>query len=254
MTSRPADGAVPSSILIVDGDVVSRTSLRITFATADTEWWKRPIPRRAVDLGEPKLAIDVVLCDVSALGSRDGFQLASWAIASPELEVQLAGGVEMAAETAARLCASGPHLARPYEPDAVVDYVKRLRASRVAGPVMTRRAARSLLTRLNRSRVRFPSSAWRPSDRPPRPGGSGIGFAQNVPVVGSSESCRAVPPDVTITFDVRAGPRAPVRPGPGAHRARHFDIREQHSDLRMIFQNLQRFVRVGRFADAQTHV
>jgi CheY-like chemotaxis protein len=134
MTSRPADGAVPSSILIVDGDVVSRNVIadylrdcgyRVVEAANTDEGF--------VALGEPKLAIDVILCDVSALGSRDGFQLASWVRSHrPELEVQLAGGVEMAAETAARLCESGPHLARPYEPDAVVDYVKRLRASRVA--------------------------------------------------------------------------------------------------------------------------
>ena len=134
MTVETASGKVPSSILIVDGDVVSRNVIadylrhcgyRVVEAANTDEGF--------VALGEPTLSIDVILCDVSALGSRDGFQLASWVRAHrPELEVRLAGGVEMTAKTAAKLCESGPHLARPYEPEAVVDYIKRLRASRVA--------------------------------------------------------------------------------------------------------------------------
>jgi hypothetical protein len=47
------------------------------------------------------------------------------------LEVRLAAGVETAAQTAAELCESGPRLERPYQPEAVVDYIKRLRASRL---------------------------------------------------------------------------------------------------------------------------
>ena len=134
MTGEAEDGAGPSSILIIDGDVVSRNVIadylrhcgyRVVEAANTDEGF--------VALGEPKLSIDVILCNVSALGSRDGFQLATWVRANrPELEVRLAGGVEMAAETAAKLCETGPHLARPYEPEAVVDYIKRLRASRVA--------------------------------------------------------------------------------------------------------------------------
>ncbi len=86
-----------------------------------------------IALGEATLSIDVILCDVSALGSRSGFELATWVRTNrPELEVRLAGGVEMAAQTAAELCESGPHLARPYEPEAVVDYINRLRASRTS--------------------------------------------------------------------------------------------------------------------------
>jgi len=86
-----------------------------------------------VGLTEPTLRIDVILCDVSALGSQSGFELARWVRTNrPELEVKLAGGVEIAAQTAAELCESGPHLKRPYEPEAVVGYIKRLRASRLS--------------------------------------------------------------------------------------------------------------------------
>ena len=70
-----------------------------------------------VALKEPTLSIDVVLCDISAVGSRTCFDLANWGRANrPELGVKLAAGVDTAAQTAAELCETEPHLARPYEP------------------------------------------------------------------------------------------------------------------------------------------
>ncbi len=43
-----------------------------------------------VALGEPTLSIDVILCDVSALGSQSGFELARWVRTNrPALEVRL---------------------------------------------------------------------------------------------------------------------------------------------------------------------
>ena len=123
---------ISESILIVDGDIVSRHVIAdylrhcaySVVEAANTD-------EALIALGEPTLSIDVILCDVSALGARSGFELATWVRANrPELEVRLAAGVEMAAQTAAELCESGPHLKRPYEPESVVDYIKRLRASR----------------------------------------------------------------------------------------------------------------------------
>jgi CheY-like chemotaxis protein len=122
-----------ASVLIVDGDIVSRHVIAdylrhcgyAVVEAANTD-------EALVALGEPSLSIDVILCDISALGSRSGFELASWVRANrPELEVRLAAGVEVAAQTAAELCENGPHLKRPYEPEAVVDYIKRLRAGRL---------------------------------------------------------------------------------------------------------------------------
>jgi hypothetical protein len=66
------------------------------------------------------------------VGSSSCFELAKWVRAHrPELEVKLAGGVQMAAQTAAELCDTGPHSKRPYDPSAVVDYIKQLRAKRL---------------------------------------------------------------------------------------------------------------------------
>jgi CheY-like chemotaxis protein len=133
MTAAPASGPISPSILIVDGDIVSRHVIadylrRCGYAVVEAANTDEAL----VALGEPTLSIDVILCDVSALGSRSGFELANWVRANrPELEVRLAAGTEMAAQTAAELCESGPHLERPYQPEAVVDYIKRLRASRL---------------------------------------------------------------------------------------------------------------------------
>jgi CheY-like chemotaxis protein len=119
------------SILIVDGDIVSRHAIAdylrhcgyAVVEAANTD-------EAFVALGEESLSIDAILCEVTEVGSSSCFELARWVRANrPELEVKLAGGLQMAAETAAELCESGPHLRRPYDPSAVVDYIKRLRAS-----------------------------------------------------------------------------------------------------------------------------
>jgi CheY-like chemotaxis protein len=127
------DASPPASVLIVDGDIVSRHVIadylrRCEYAVVEAA----NTDEAFTALGEPTLSIDVILCDVSALGSRSGFELATWVRNNrPELEVRLAAGVEVAAQTAAELCEIGAHLERPYDPSAVVDYIKRLRASRI---------------------------------------------------------------------------------------------------------------------------
>jgi len=133
MTSTSPDDPIPS-VLIVDADIISRHAIadylrHCSYAVVEAA----TIEEAFVALQEPKLSIDVILCDVSGEGSKSGFELASWVRANrPDLEVKLAGGTEMAAETAAELCESGPHLRRPYDPAAVIDYITRLRASRRA--------------------------------------------------------------------------------------------------------------------------
>lgn len=120
------------SILIVDADILSRHAIAdylrhcgyAVVEAANTD-------EAFLALDEPTLSIDVIVCDIAALPSAQGFELATWVrLNRPELEVKLAGGVEQAAQVAAELCEVGPHLKRPYEPEAVIDYVKRLRATR----------------------------------------------------------------------------------------------------------------------------
>lgn len=120
------------SILVVDSDIISRHAIAAylrhcgyaAVEAANTD-------EALLALAEPSLSVDIILCDVSAIGTHSGFELASWVRENrPELEVKLASNVDSTANAAAELCESGPHLARPYEPQSVVDYVKRLRATR----------------------------------------------------------------------------------------------------------------------------
>jgi response regulator RpfG family c-di-GMP phosphodiesterase len=122
----------PSSVLIVHGEIIARHAIAsylrhcgyAVVEAANTD-------EAFLALGEPLLTIDVVLCEVTSIGPQKCFELANWVRAHrPELEVKLVGGVETAAEKAAELCEIGPHLKRPYEPSAIVDYIKQLRASR----------------------------------------------------------------------------------------------------------------------------
>ena len=120
------------SILVIDGDIISRHAIAdylrhcgyavVEAATTD---------EAMTALAEAALGIDVILCDIAAIGERSGFELAQWVRDNrPELEVRLAGTLDGAVKTAADLCETGPHLRRPYEPTAVVDYVRQLRAAR----------------------------------------------------------------------------------------------------------------------------
>jgi CheY-like chemotaxis protein len=122
------------SVLVTDGDIVARHVIADYLRHCDYSVVEAAsLDEALVALGEPTLSIDVILCDVSTLGSEQGSELTNWVRKNrPELEVKLVGGVEMAAQAAADLCESGPTLSRPYDSNAIVDYIKRLRASRLA--------------------------------------------------------------------------------------------------------------------------
>jgi len=124
---KPADPAV----LVVDGDVISRHAVSDYLRHCGYSVVEAANTDEAMTaLAEASLGVDIILCDMATIGSRSGFELAQWVRENrPGLEVRLAGNLEVAASTAANLCESGPHLRRPYEPRAVVDYIKQLRAA-----------------------------------------------------------------------------------------------------------------------------
>lgn len=132
MSDPAAPKKAEASVLIIDGDIVSRHAIsdylrRCGYAVVEAA----NTDEAMTALAEPMLGIDVILCDVAAVGTRSGFELARWVRDNrPGLEVRLAGSLDAVARTAADLCQTGPRLARPYEPEAVADYIKRLRAAR----------------------------------------------------------------------------------------------------------------------------
>lgn len=132
MTDLPKASPVEQAVLVIDGDIVSRHAIAdylrhcgyVVVEAANTD-------EGMTALAEPSLGIDVILCDIAAIGAQSGFQLAQWVRDNrPGLEVRLAGNLDGAVKTAADLCETGPHLRRPYEPQAVMDYIKQLRAAR----------------------------------------------------------------------------------------------------------------------------
>ena len=80
------------------------------------------------------IRIDVVMADATSPGTPDAFGLAQWVRANrSETRVILAGSTEMATNQAGDLCDDGPMLAKPYDPQVVLDRIKRLMAARDRG-------------------------------------------------------------------------------------------------------------------------
>jgi DNA-binding response OmpR family regulator len=85
-------------------------------------------------LREPEFKVDLVLSNVRMPGSMDGFGLAQWMRKEkPGVPIILAGSPAKAADAAGDLCEEGPMLAKPYEPQALLDRIKRTLAPRVRG-------------------------------------------------------------------------------------------------------------------------
>ena len=132
MSSLTPTGDVTSSVLIVDGDVITRHAIAEYLRQCGYAVVEGANTYEALKaLGELSLGIDGILCDAGAVGSRSAFELSTWVRSNrPELEVRLAGSLESIAKTAAQLRESGPHLARPYKTQAFIEYIKQLRAAR----------------------------------------------------------------------------------------------------------------------------
>jgi CheY-like chemotaxis protein len=123
---------VAETVVVVDAEVLVRLVIaaylrdcgyRVVEATSAAE------AMQLLDVDD--LRADVVLTAVDLGGETDGFALAQWVRRRrPGLEVLLAGTVAREAHLAGELCDQGPTLSRPYEPQAVVDRIRRLLARR----------------------------------------------------------------------------------------------------------------------------
>ena len=84
-----------------------------------------------VVLQEPELQVDMVLSEVEMPGETDGVALARWVRANTRgLPIVLVGTASGAADAAAELCESGPMLSKPYDPQILLDRIKRTLAER----------------------------------------------------------------------------------------------------------------------------
>jgi DNA-binding response OmpR family regulator len=84
-------------------------------------------------LQEPNLNIDIVLGAVGMPGTIDGFGLSQWLRThKPGVPIILVGSPSGAVDAAAALCESGPALSTPYDPQILLNRIKRMLAGRNA--------------------------------------------------------------------------------------------------------------------------
>ena len=136
MRSSEDDGAsvtIKETVLVVDDEVL----VRLVIAAYLRDCGYRVI--EASGAAEAMLLLDddeggevgVVLCAAQIGGEPDGFALAQWIRRRrPGCEVVLAGTPTRAVKAAGELCEQGPMLGKPYEPQVVLDRIRRLLARR----------------------------------------------------------------------------------------------------------------------------
>ena len=121
-------------ILVVDGDVLVRHVISDYLRTCGYVVVEAASTDEAITLlDESDATIEAVLCDADAPGDQSAFQFRAWAVRrTPATQIILAGSVAAAADKAAELCEEGPQLRRPYDPQGVVEYIRRLISTRPA--------------------------------------------------------------------------------------------------------------------------
>ena len=119
-------------LLVIDGDVLVRHVISDYLRTCGyTVVEAASTDEAAIVLTDPTVDLDAVLCSADAPGEQSAFQLRAWAgIRKPGVQIILAGSVDAVADKAAELCDDGPQLRRPYDPQSVVEYIRRITGSR----------------------------------------------------------------------------------------------------------------------------
>ena len=127
------------SVLVIDGDVLVRHAIADYLRSCGYVVIEAATTDEAVTVLEREsLSVDAVLCEAQVPGKLNAFEFRTWARQRrSDLQVALAGNVEAAAQKAAELCEEGPELARPYDPQGVVDYVRRIVGTSRASNVRT---------------------------------------------------------------------------------------------------------------------
>jgi DNA-binding response OmpR family regulator len=120
------------ALLIVDGDVLVRHHLAEYLRDCGFHVIEASSSEEALTfLGEDKINVEAVLADVNIAGKMSGFELAQWIRDNcKDTDVVLVGTLESAVEKASGLCEESENLAKPYDPQLVLDRIKRLRAER----------------------------------------------------------------------------------------------------------------------------
>jgi len=117
---------------VVEADVLVRLSISQYLRDCGYRVIEAASTDEAILVLQDGVRVDIVLTDVQMPGAMDGFGLSQWVRSNrPGIEVILAGSVNRAVSAAADLCEENNGvLAKPYDPQVVLDRIRRLLASR----------------------------------------------------------------------------------------------------------------------------
>lgn len=124
-----------STVLVVEDEVLIRLSIADYLRECGYRVIETASAEEAITvLVESGRPVDVIFSDAEMPGAMDGFGLSKWARANrPGLPVILVGSPSGAANAAAELCEEGPQLSKPYEPQQLLDQIRRLLGLNTAG-------------------------------------------------------------------------------------------------------------------------
>jgi CheY-like chemotaxis protein len=135
MNDVPSPQQSASTILVVEDEVLIRMAISQYLRECGYRVIEAADADEALQVLKSEHPVDLVLSDVEMPGSLDGFGLAQWIRKNKEgLEIILAGSPERITKTAGELCESGPTMAKPYEPQILLDAIRKqlgLRAARL---------------------------------------------------------------------------------------------------------------------------
>jgi CheY-like chemotaxis protein len=125
--SRSSASAI-ETVLVVDDEVIARMVISEYLRHCGYRVIEAANSDEALAvLQHAEIPVNVVLCGMSQAGPASGFALAQWVRQhKSETDIILAGSHSRAATAAGELCDAGPNLVKPYEPQVVVDRIKRL--------------------------------------------------------------------------------------------------------------------------------
>ena len=130
--SETSTGAA-EAVLVVDDEVLVRMVIAAYLRDCGYRVIEAASPdeARLVIEHDYEGAISIVLSGVAMPAQGDGFELAQWIRQRrPDLEVVLAGTPARAADAAGDICQRGPMVAKPYEPQVVLDRIRWLLSRR----------------------------------------------------------------------------------------------------------------------------
>jgi DNA-binding response OmpR family regulator len=128
-SKRPPKRLRVETVLLVESEVLIRMVLSDYLRQCGYRVIEAVSGEEALIVLKSEIPVRIVLSDVELSGSVDGFALSRWVRENrSDVRIILAGNPRRAAEAAGDLCDGGPMLSRPYEPQIVVDRIRRLLA------------------------------------------------------------------------------------------------------------------------------